>query len=1390
MTLDLNGKSLSKTTLYRSEPDLPNGIESQGRERKTDGPPPTETGTEYVNAGEEDQMEIVGYFPHRGLFILTWILIVFSLFLLRLIFHWKPAWMLVMTNVRCSLARAKKVLLVDQYKQRFVEPVIVLRASDCKSQLDVAEEAEDKGGGGTVLRDVNCHDPSTSSLVLPGPEGKLMEVSQIRYFENKKIKYIWNSEKSEFAKLKGLDAEKCSYYYQQRGLSVAERDKRIFTFGSNSIDVPVHSVLMLLFVEILTPFYVFQIFSVCLWFSDDYYYYAACIVVMSAFSITATVLQTRKNEEALRNTILSSDVINVCRGKDVYESVTTEQLVPGDVIAIPAHGCMMHCDAVLISGNCIVNESMLTGESVPVTKTPIPKPSSQRGGRDMLYHSKEHSKHTLFCGTKVIQTRYYGSERVKAVVIRTGFMTAKGELVRSIMFPKPVDFKFHQDSLKFIGLLFAIAFLGFVYTVVRMYYDGASASDIVLDALDLITIAVPPALPAAMTAGIAYAQSRLKRQGIYCISPRSINISGCIDCVCFDKTGTLTEDGLDMWGVLPAEDAKFTEVVKKVHTLPKGAFLIGMATCHSLTIIEGQLSGDPLDLKMFEATNWVLEEPEIDETAKYDIITPTVVRPRNDSPSQTVEMRQNDVVEPPLEVGIVRQFPFSSSLQRMSVITRILGAKHFEIYTKGSPEVIASLSAPHTVPENFTEVLMHYTRRGYRVLAVACRPLPKMTYARVQRIMREEVETNLTFLGLLVMENRLKAETTSIIQTVKRANIRTVMITGDNMLTALSVARDCGMIENTHRVILVNVVKSQEDKVPAVKFVYAEMPDLEVEEVEYATRDRTEVVIEQHGEKFHFAITGKAFAVIKEYFPELLPKLTVRGTVFARMSPDQKQQLIEQFQELGYYVAMCGDGANDCGALKTAHAGISLSEAEASVASPFTSKTPNISCVPTLIREGRAAMTTSFGIFKYMACYSLTQFCSVLILYSIGSNLTDFEFLYIDLFLITFFAAVFGRTAAYSELVKQPPPSSLISLTPLASLVSQMIIIIAFQVYAFVFVQQQPWFKPFVPSEDSVGCYENYAVFAVSSFQYITLVICFAKGAPYRKNIFTNRWLLGSLIVMTAVTIYVNIYPFYWLHHLLELVLPPSMLFRWLMVAFAAVNFIICMICEDYFVNILIFKMLDSKCQSLQTKAGHKRVECEIMNTPEWPPVSSDVDIGNLPMYTNSPSLASSPTNVPGVPAQTNAEGSDTEDDCEDVEDDDESRPVNKRESLLQHFTPNGPRSSLKGEINEGSDCHPENGTGDTARVPSSSEDADFHKPNEATLSGSPVLQNGSLLNEQNKVELKAIAVSSAASSESGLAKVDTKDNGPSALLSISPLTVMHSNEPNGSTGHQAPDIS
>ena len=132
-------------------------------------------------------------------------------------------------------------------------------------------------------------------------------------------------------------------------------------YGENAIVVKVQTILEILFSEVLEPFYIFQVFSLLVWCLDEYYYYATCIVVMSALSLTSSVIQTRRNQLQLRDTVQGVDTVNVCRGGDNYEELESSKLVPGDVIEVPPFGCIMQCDAVVITGNVIVNESMLTG---------------------------------------------------------------------------------------------------------------------------------------------------------------------------------------------------------------------------------------------------------------------------------------------------------------------------------------------------------------------------------------------------------------------------------------------------------------------------------------------------------------------------------------------------------------------------------------------------------------------------------------------------------------------------------------------------------------------------------------------------------------------------------------------------------------------------------------------------------------------------------------------------------------------------------------------------------------------------------------------------------------------------------------------------------------------
>ena len=226
-----------------------------------------------------------------------------------------------------------------------------------------------------------------------------------------------------------------------------------------------------------------------------------------------------------------------------------------------------------------------------------------------------------------------------------------------------------------------------------------------------------------------------------------------------------------------------------------------LSTCHSLTLINGELTGDPLDVKMFEATKWTLEE-EGKDTSKFEMLMPSVVRPpikhRGSVVSITDMDQLSELTDPnrqyPYEVGIIRQFTFSSAVARMSVITRALGDNHFHVITKGAPEKLEELCLPHTLPRDFHDHLRTLTLKGYRVIGLAHRRLPPdINWLKAQKLKRDQAEKDLVFLGFLIMQNTLKPQTTPVIHQLINANIRCVMVTGDNLLTAVSVARDCQM---------------------------------------------------------------------------------------------------------------------------------------------------------------------------------------------------------------------------------------------------------------------------------------------------------------------------------------------------------------------------------------------------------------------------------------------------------------------------------------------------------------------------------------------------------------------------------------------------------------------
>jgi len=209
------------------------------------------------------------------------------------------------------------------------------------------------------------------------------------------------------------------------------------------------------------------------------------------------------------------------------------------------------------------------------------------------------------------------------------------------------------------------------------------------------------------------------------------------------------------------------------------------------------------------------------------------------------------------------------------------------------------------------------------------------------------------------------------------------------------------------------------------------------------------------------ALTGESTSYIvntTEIDENLRKLLFKRGKVFARMRPDDKAFIIDKLQGQGHIVGMCGDGANDCPALKIANVGVALSEAEASLAAPFMSRITDISCIDIILREGKGALVTSFQCFKFMSIYALIQTFNIAILNTRISGMTNGTFLYEDLYVVLPLCLTMGMTAPAEKLTKKRPTENLLSGVVLTGMFGQCIIQVVGQIVAAIVVNKQSWY--------------------------------------------------------------------------------------------------------------------------------------------------------------------------------------------------------------------------------------------------------------------------------------------------------------------------------------------
>ncbi|HGP3681968.1 TPA: cation-translocating P-type ATPase [Enterococcus faecium] len=747
------------------------------------------------------------------------------------------------------------------------------------------------------------------------------------------------------------------------------------------------------------------------------------IIAIVVINSVLAIVQEGNAEKALESLQdMNKQTATVIRDGKVT-TVESEQLVVGDILVLES-GDAISADARLIEASQLrVEESALTGESEAVEKDAAFVAKEDESLGDQL--------NMVFKGCTV------AAGRGKAIVTAIGMATEMGKIAdllnENTMQKTPLQVRLNQLGKRISMIALAAAALVFVIGELQ----GEPLLEMFMTSISLAVAAVPETLTVIVTLTLAYGVQKMARKHAIIRQLPAVETLGTANVICSDKTGTLTQNEMRVRRVWSKDD--------------------------EVTNIEDSMTNSAMEILKMAAlcTDVTVEQEDDDLVIKGNPTEVAIVR--------AVEENYHTKAELEEKYPRVNELPFDSERKMMTTVHQ-MGEKYISI-TKGAFDVLAPRFSSGDV-EQAAIVNDRFGKRALRVIAVGY-----ATYdEEPQDISSEALEKDLRLIGLIGMIDPPRPESKGAIKRAKKAGIKTVMITGDHVVTASAIAKELGILND-----------------PSEALSGSELHQLSDEELD---------------------VRVKALSV------------------YARVTPEDKIRIVKSWQRTGAVVAMTGDGVNDAPALKASNVGCAMGITGTDVAQSAADMIltdDNFATIVDAVSQGRSVYQNIRKAINFLLSCNISEIFIVLIamLLGWGAPFTAVQLLFVNVVADGLPGFALGREPAEHGIMDQPPipkNEGIFArglLQKIAINAGVFTIVTLFGYYLGSYVDT---ISPWVDASQHVGQTVAFLILAYSSILHVFNVR--SSQSIFKVNLATNKALFEMALLALAITTAVALLPF------------------------------------------------------------------------------------------------------------------------------------------------------------------------------------------------------------------------------------------------------------------------